>query len=260
MIQALHDLPSHVRRRLSAALETGTLGAPYSLTALGTVLGRREGGEAVAGALVELERMGIAGAAAAAWIRTLDAIDSRMSKPDLVWSGPEVPGLHARDTRQVYEELMGGAERSVLASTYVFFDGPKAFEILARRMDQRGDIRVTLLLNIQRKRGDTTAADQLVRRFADRFWTTDWPGSARPRVFYDPRALEPDHPAGVLHAKAVIVDEEAVFVTSANLTEAALDRNIEMGLIVRDRALAASVSSHFHGLIDRNLLRPLPGN
>ena len=28
--------------------------------------------------------------------------------PDLVWSGPEMPGLPARDTRQVYEELLGG--------------------------------------------------------------------------------------------------------------------------------------------------------
>jgi hypothetical protein len=27
-----------------------------------------------------------------------------------------------------------------------------------------------------RKRGDGTAAEHLVRRFADRFWTTHWPG------------------------------------------------------------------------------------
>ncbi len=49
-----------------------------------------------------------------------------------------------------------------------------------------------------------------------------------------------------------------LFVTSANLKEAALDRNIEVGLLVRDRALAATLSSHFRGLIDRELLRPLP--
>jgi phosphatidylserine/phosphatidylglycerophosphate/cardiolipin synthase-like enzyme len=67
-----------------------------------------------------------------------------------------------------------------------------------------------------------------------------------------------DGPGGVLHAKAVVADVEVVFVTSANLTEAALDRNIEVGLLVRDRALALSVSSHFYGLIDRGLLHPLP--
>jgi phosphatidylserine/phosphatidylglycerophosphate/cardiolipin synthase-like enzyme len=176
----------------------------------------------------------------------------------LVWTGPEVPGLHARDTRRVYEELLGSAEHSVWASTYVFFDGPKAFEVLARRMDARSELRVTLLLNIQRKKGDTTAADQVVRRFADRFWRTEWPGSTRPSVYYDPRALEQDGRGGVLHAKGVVTDDEVVFVTSANLTEAALDRNIEIGLLLRDRALALSVSSHFRGLIDRGLLHPLP--
>ena len=63
---------------------------------------------------------------------------------------------------------------------------------------------------------------------------------------------------GVLHAKAVVADGEAVFMTSANLTDAAFDRNIELGILIRDRALAASVTSHFRGLIDREVLRPLP--
>ena len=90
------------------------------------------------------------------------------------------------------------------------------------------------------------------------FSSKDWPGSASPRVYYDPRALELEGPMGVLHAKAVVVDDESVFVTSANLTEAALDRNIEIGLLVRDHALAASVSSHFRTLIERGLLVPLP--
>ena len=250
MIDALLDLPAHLRERLASALESGLLAAPYSDCArCGRCWESREGGEDVVAALRELERLGISGPAAAAWIRTVDEADvPHRRRPDLVWSGPEVPGLHARDTRRVYEELLGSAERSVWASTYAFFDGPKAFEVLARRMDARPELRVTLLLNIQRKRGDTTAAEQLVRRFADRFWATDWPGSSRPSVFYDPRALELDGPGGVLHAKAVVADDEAVFVTSANLTEAALDRNIELGLLVRDRALAASVSSHFRAL------------
>jgi phosphatidylserine/phosphatidylglycerophosphate/cardiolipin synthase-like enzyme len=216
------------------------------------------GGEDVSAALRQLELMGISGSALAAWIATVEDAIARSPKPDLVWSGPEVPGLHARDTRRVYEELLGSAERSVWASTYAFFDGPRAFEILAHRMDAKAELRVTLLLNIQRKRGDTSAADYLVRRFADHFWTTDWPGLSRPNVYFDPRSLEIEGPAGILHAKAVVADDEVVFVTSANLTEAALDRNIEIGLLVRDRALAESVTTHFRGLIDQGLLRPLP--
>jgi len=258
MIDALLDLPDHLRKRLASALDSGNLAPPYPAAMLRSVLGIREGGEDVVGAVLELERLGVSGPAAAAWIRTVEKAISRTPRPDLVWSGPEVPGLHARDTRRVYEELLGSAERSVWASTYVYFDGPKAFEVLAKRMDTTPALRVTLLLNIQRKKGDTTAADHLVRKFADRFWGTDWPGSSRPEVYYDSRSLDLKGPTGVLHAKAVVTDDETVFVTSANLTEAALDRNIEVGLLVRDRALAATVLSHFRGLIDRRLLNPLP--
>ncbi len=258
MIERLLDLPAHLRKRLTSALESGLLGSPYSSISLRSVIEIDEGGPDVLGALHDLEQLGISGPAVAVWMRTIEDATSRTLKPDLVWSGPEVPGLHARDTRRVYDELLGTAERSVWASTYAYFDGPKAFEVLARRMEATENLQVTLLLNIQRRRGDTAAAGELVRRFADRFWGTDWPGSSRPRVYYDPRSLEPEGPAGVLHAKAVVTDDEAVFVTSANLTEAALDRNIEIGLLVRDRALAATVSGHFRGLIDRELLLPLP--
>lgn len=259
MIDALLRVPPHLRARLACALESGLLPGSPPASALRSVLGGQVEPETIAAALAEFERLGLSGPAAAAWLRTMDGLQSSAPRTDLVWSGPEVPGLHARDTRRVYEELLGSAVRSLWVSTYVFFDGPRAFEILARRMEAAPGLQVTLLLNIQRKRGDTAVVDQLVRRFADRFWGVDWPGSARPRVLYDPRALELDGLGGVLHAKAVVADEETVFVTSANLTEAAFERNIELGLLARDRALALSISAHFRGLIERGLLRVLPG-
>jgi hypothetical protein len=191
---ALLDLPSHLRERLASGLESGLLGPSPTPTALSSVLGSREDAADLIASLLELGRLGISGPAAAAWLRTIARATTRSPRPDLVWSGPEVPGLHARDTRRVYEELLGGAERSIWASTYAFFDGPKAFEVLARRMESRPKLGVTLLLNIQRQRGDTTASDQLVRRFADHFWKTDWPGAMRPNVFYDLERLTPKVP------------------------------------------------------------------
>jgi phosphatidylserine/phosphatidylglycerophosphate/cardiolipin synthase-like enzyme len=258
MNEALLSLPANVRQRLVTALDSGVICLPCSEAALRSGLGVHDGLADVAAALSELQALGLTGRACAAFIRSADQMATRQVKPDLVWSGPEVAGLHARDTRRVYEELLGSAERSIWASSYAYFDGPHAFEVLAKRMDAVPALAVVLLLNIQRKRGDTSAADEVVRRYADRFWGADWPGAARPRVFYDPRAVELEGPGGVLHAKAVVADDEAVFVTSANLTEAALDRNIEIGLLVRDRALAASLVCHFRGLIDRGLLCPLP--
>lgn len=258
MTDALFALAPFQRQRLSKALESGLVRSPVSAPMLESVLGNLDDVDAVRLAIQELEHLGIVGNGAAAWIRMADAIEQRTAKPDLVWSGPEVPGVHARDTRQVFEELLGSAKTSLWACTYAFFDGPKAFQVLAKNMDNNSSLEVTLLLNIQRGKGDSTSADQLVRKFADRFWKVEWPGTAKPRVFYDPRALDVDGPGAVLHAKAMVVDDERVFVTSANFTEAALDRNIELGVLVRDSAMAASIKAHFKGLAETGLLRLLP--
>lgn len=84
------------------------------------------------------------------------------------------------------------------------------------------------------------------------------PGERGPRVFYDPRALEPAREGAVLHVKAIVADDQLAFVISANLTEAAFERNIEAGIPSRDRALATALALHFQTLIDRRLLLPLP--
>ena len=258
VIDTLLDIPSHVRGRLASALESGLLAPPWTAMAIRAAVG---GGceEPILHVLQEWERLGVSPVAGAAWLKSLRLAEARTSAPDFVWTGPEVAGLHARDTRRVYEELLGSAERSIWVSTYAFFDGPQAFKALASRMDVVPGLEVTLLLNIDRKRGDTTAAETLVRRFADEFWHREWPGAVRPKVYYDPRSVEMSGPEGVLHAKAVVADEESVFITSANLTAAAWDRNIEMGLLVRDRALAATTVIHFRTLIEKDLLRRLPG-
>jgi phosphatidylserine/phosphatidylglycerophosphate/cardiolipin synthase-like enzyme len=253
--EAIFALPAHLRRRLADSLASGSLPAPCSASSLRPIIGDRA--EACSVAIASLAAMGLSGAACAAWIRSVEAAASRAPRPDLVWSGPEVPSVHARDTRRVFEELLGSATRSIWACSYAFFDGPKAFKILAERMDTSPDLDVVLLLNIQRKYGDKSVPEDVVRRFADRFWKVDWPGTRRPRVFYDPRAVQ-EGGTGVLHAKAIVADDERVLITSANMTEAALDRNIELGLLVRDRALAISVISHFRALIESKLVSILP--
>ena len=257
MIDALVALPAHARSRLALALESGLLAPPYSEVAVRATVGG-EHRDVILQVLREWERLGVSAAASGVWLRSLARAAERAPAPDFVWTGPEVPGLHARDTRRVYDELIGAAQRSIWVCSYAFFDGPRAFATLAARLDANPRLEVTLLLNVERRRGDTTADDSLVRRFADRFWGEAWPGAARPRVYYDPRSVADDGPAGVLHAKAVVADAEAMFVTSANLTEAAFDRNVELGLLVRDRTLAETAVLHFRTLIERGLLRQLP--
>ncbi len=252
------DLPSHQRLRLIRALETGMLEAPYAEIAVRAAVGGGIDAASVCAELARLSTKGIGGAAVAYALELAASAVASVHRPDLVWSGEEVQGLHSRKTRQVFDELVGGAEKSLWICSYAYYDGPKAFEKLAERMDAVPELQVTLLLNIKRDWGKPTPAEQLVAAFTAKLWK-GWPGHRRPEVFYDPRAVKDDGDTAVLHAKAIVADDEVAFVTSANLTEKAFDANIEAGMLSRDRTVALSLAKHFRILIERGLLEPLPG-
>ena len=124
MIDALVALPPHVREQLAHAFESGHLPLPASRIALESKFGLRDGAEEVHRGLQELDRLGVSGEAVAAWLRAIGRVTAGSSSPRLVWSGPRVAGVPARDTRTVYEQLLGGAVESLWVSTYAYFGRP----------------------------------------------------------------------------------------------------------------------------------------
>jgi len=106
---------------------------------------------------------------------------------------------------------------------------------------------------------DTSLDSEVIAHFARKFVEQDWPvGLPGPEVYYDPRSLGL-HPAAraSLHAKCVVVDRRVALVTSANFTEAAQERNIEAGVVVRSARFAGCLAEHFDSLAESGLLRAL---
>jgi phosphatidylserine/phosphatidylglycerophosphate/cardiolipin synthase-like enzyme len=78
-------------------------------------------------------------------------------------------------------------------------------------------------------------------------------------MFYDPRSLEMEYERRAsLHAKCIVVDNEQAFVTSANFTTAAQQKNIEVGVLIRSKSFAAMLSTHFQTLAAAGLVVPIP--
>jgi phosphatidylserine/phosphatidylglycerophosphate/cardiolipin synthase-like enzyme len=169
---------------------------------------------------------------------------------DLVWSGPDLAGDFTRDTRVVVHELFRKARKQVIVSTYALYQGQDLFAPLHQTMTAHPDMKVTLFLNIARGDKDLPEA-QLLAQFREKFQKEHWPWQPLPEVYYDPRSLEkPGSPnRACLHAKTVVVDDKEVFLTSANLTEAAQQRNIEAGILLKSPIIAAQLTSHFEALV-----------
>jgi phosphatidylserine/phosphatidylglycerophosphate/cardiolipin synthase-like enzyme len=177
---------------------------------------------------------------------------------DLVLTGPEVPGTTCRDTGVVLRELFCGANQSVMVAGYAVYQGKEVFRALADRMAEIPNLEVQMFLDVQRRYGDSTEPLELLRQFVHRFKTQDWPGTVMPQIYYDPRSLEMDKDKrSSLHAKCVVVDSRIAFVSSANFTEAAQVRNIEVGVVIRSEHMAKKLAGHFQALADAGVLKRL---
>ena len=247
-------------RACAAALRTGQLAHPLSRMALARAA---QCSEALSGVLLQLDSEGLSSAHMALLLDVAaDAAEARLlgaTSADLVWTGPEAPGSHSRDTAVVVEELFSNAQRQVLVSSFVVRQGDVVFKPLAARMAEVPDLRVRLFLHVPRGLNDTRNESELLREFADRF-PEQWPWPQRPEIYYDPRTVSTDRAvAATWHAKCVLVDEDLAFVSSANFTEWAQQRNVEAGVLLRNRHFSGQLLQQFQGLIDSKKVRRLPG-
>jgi hypothetical protein len=240
MMEAVLSLSPIELKTLAASLRTGRLNAPYSASSLSRFFAEPLAISVAAG----LQTMADNGMQPAASAFSLEMLASALSEHpsigdmiDLVMTGPSVPSQ---------------AEKTILVAGYAVYQGQKVFHALAERMVECPALKVRMFLDIQRKPSDTSSPAELVRRFAHRFQSEEWPtGKPCPEIFYDPRALSTDRSKrAALHAKCVVADCRDVFVSSANFTEAAQERNVEVGLLLHSTSVAERLTRFFDTLCE----------
>jgi hypothetical protein len=247
---------------LAGALRSGRLHAPFLAVSVQRFCPPTQAGD-VAGRLQQLHEAGMKPEHLALFAEAIVHTRERIPQPDelvdLVWTGPETFGITNRDTGVVVRELFGAAESEVLVAGFAVYQGRAVFRRLAERMGERPGLRVRLFLDVQRHPGDSSPPEELLRRFAHRFRTQEWPAEKLPELCYDPRSLDADSvKRSSLHAKCIVVDRRTALVTSANFTEAAQTRNIEVGALIRSRTFAEQLAEHFETLAAQGILASLP--
>ena len=244
---------------LTSALKSGRLPIPYSVPMTRPYVSTAAVGEVVRD-LELLANQGFEGHQIAILI---DAIrKARTSKPldeivELVTTGPEAPGTTNRDTSVVVQDLFRRAEKSVVIVGYAIYQGQMVFDSLANRMNEISDLEVTMYLNLPPNK-TTEVESIIVHRFMQDFRSKHWPKDCRiPTIYYDPRSVDTDRSKRAsLHAKCIVVDEKEMFISSANFTERAQYRNIEVGLCLSSERLSSQLTRHFASLVENGDLKP----
>ena len=221
MLSSLHRLSTEDLRQLADALRSGWVTPPFSSFLLRNFVPDALAGS-VASDLQAAIEAGVSPGQLAEVVQLLVSDRGNRASAealiDLVWTGPDVPGIVNRDTGVVVREMFRSARQSVLLAGYAVYQGQVIFKALAERMDQNptapgpdvpGCPAAMERLISPRRTGTP------VRRA---FHGQEWPGHDCRKLFYDPRSLETDSPQRAsLHAKCIVVDHEQAFVIVGQL-------------------------------------------
>lgn len=182
-----------------------------------------------------------------------DEEHQRLQQVELVWTGPSTSEMASRRTEGALLQVIGCARERIFLVTYVGYKIPHICDALLAAIE-RG-VQVHFIGETPETGGPSitqAASRSLGTPLAGMVNLYVWPAERRPTTESGDR--------GALHAKCVVADDSAMFVSSANLTGYALALNMELGLLVRGGDLPGRVASHLNDLIRQGvLIRVQPG-
>jgi len=167
---------------------------------------------------------------------------SKIQSAELVWTGPITPFVSARRTEQALLQVINAAEQSLFITSFVAYDVSTIVKAL-NAAAVRG-VAISMLLELSQDHGGSISFDAIGKMStlvsAAKLYT--WRDKAEP--FSD----------GRVHAKVAVADGKICFITSANLTGHAMEKNMEAGVILEGGDVARTLHEHLNSLVATNVI------
>jgi cardiolipin synthase A/B len=178
---------------------------------------------------------------------TYDVLVRQELRAEVVWTGPRDSASGLRRTEQVILEMIGEARDSIWLLAFAAYRVPAIAQALGMAV-ARG-VRLRYVVedhDISAGKVSFNPLPALVAPGLKPLEVYVWPIERRPT---DERGRH-----GTLHAKGLVIDERMAFVTSANLTEDALNLNMELGVVLRFPAAAKEIAAQLEGMVGKGEL------
>jgi cardiolipin synthase A/B len=168
------------------------------------------------------------------------------SSVELVWTGPATGMVPIRHTAQVLAGLIDESCDRLFLVSFVAYHVGGVINAL-RRAVKRG-VKVRVLLEQSKEHGGSVTVDSVA------MLKGNLPGA---HIYeWDKVTAGPTATASV-HAKCAVADGSVAFVTSANLSDAAMERNMELGVLLRGGQVPSLLDRHLAALVTTKQLRAL---
>jgi phosphatidylserine/phosphatidylglycerophosphate/cardiolipin synthase-like enzyme len=170
-------------------------------------------------------------------------------RSEIAWTGPAADAIALRRVDQVLYSIIEAATSEILVVTYAAYKAQRAIEALRKATTR--NVRVRFVIELAQESGGKLDFDGLQAFRA---------GVPAAQIFYWPlerRLKSASGSHGAMHAKCVVADRSSALVSSANLTDHALEMNMELGLVA-GRSTSRRLADHFDQLILRGELALAP--
>lgn len=161
---------------------------------------------------------------------------------ELVWTGPMTPFVSARRTEQVLLQVINAAEQTLFITSFVAYDVSTIVKALNAASD-RG-VAISMLLELSQDHGGSITFDAIGKM----------KGLVPSAQLYAWREKGGSFSDGRVHAKVAVADGIACFITSANLTGYAMEKNMEAGVLIRGGHIPKLLDDHLRSLVDAKMI------
>ncbi len=155
---------------------------------------------------------------------------------ELVWTGPTTPFVSTRRTEQALLQVINAAKASLFITSFVAYDVFGIVKAL-NEASSRG-VRISILLESSQNHGGSITIDAIGKM------KTLVPAAR----LYAWRNKAGQFSEGRVHAKVAVADETICFITSANLTGHAMEKNMEAGILISGGQIPTLLEKHLNAL------------
>lgn len=169
---------------------------------------------------------------------------------ELIWTGPSNLSTNFRRTDQALLELIQGARNHLLVVSFAVYKAQPIIDAIENAILRNVNV-IICLEDSNSNQGKLSfsglsAFSESIFKLASIY---SWPIENRPHTA--------NGKFGSLHAKIAVADQEKVFISSANLTDYAMDLNMEMGVLIKDKLIGEQITGLFNNLIMNSVLRKI---
>ena len=166
---------------------------------------------------------------------------SKKESTELVWTGPDANLLPVRRSEQVLLDIINSAQETLFIVSFVLVNIPTIEDAIEKAVSRGVDVK--MLLESEDKEASNSFIDTIKRlnRSIPKIKLYIWPRENRTCT---------QGGFARVHAKCAVADKQKAFITSANLTSAALDKNIEMGVNIEGGNIPQDIFNQLSSMVN----------